>query len=79
MDNPFRKKSADEIRRENAELKKELAESREWAEIHEENLRLKEEKARLAKRDGSFRFDPDGFLGGVDAILGNDKPKRKRR
>jgi hypothetical protein len=78
MENPFRKKSVDEVRRENADLKKELAASREWAEIHEENLKLKEEKARLAKRDGGFHFDSEGFLGGVDAILGNEKPKRKR-
>lgn len=79
MENPFKKKSAEELKRENEALKKELAKQREYAKIHQENLLLKAEKAALAKKSGGIQFDPDGFMGGVDALLGNDKPPKKKR
>ena len=79
MENPFKRKSAEDLKRENEELKKELAEKREYAKIHEENMRLKAEKAQLAKQSGGMQFDPEGFMGGVDALLGNDTPSKKKK
>jgi hypothetical protein len=74
----FKKKTVHDMKRENADILKDMKRQREYADIRKENKRLKEEQAKLKKQSDGLHFDSDGFMDGLDDLLGNKKPKKKR-
>lgn len=79
MKDLFKKKTLQDMKRENANMRKDIERQREYVEIREENERLKAEQAKLKKRDGSFQFDPDGFMSGVDMLIGSNKNSKRTK
>lgn len=79
MENPFRKKSIAELKRENEFLQKQTIEQKEYARLYEENRRLKEEKKHFDRLGSGFQFDTDGLMDGVDMLIGKKPSKPAKR